>query len=524
VNPAPTIPLKNAVNLIPWFDNRDFSLAAQPPGVQFSTVFQRWMAVGGPDEAEILAEGAEPALWSLVDLLGCPVKIFHPLGEPVWWGFVDRVEITAGDIAYVLDLDGMANRVRTWYRPTPPNSDYPLPAIATAWAEDALSQAVYGIKETQQFLAENTGSGAAAGRDHALAYHKYPLRSLVTDPAWPGGPSVARLSCKGWWHTTAWRCFEQPAGLAQLANPGGTSLTPLGNGVYQQHLSTFTTPPGTISWTTRKVYLRLGKFGSPTDNLCVYLLDSVNNTLAQSILASGAIGKAGWFELPLTPTASLSANTLYKIYINRSGGQDAANYYRIEMDTGCQGDAAQYWSGSGWVAFSPALSMLFKVTGEEDSAVQLSRMLAATAGGQFLPLQDLPDGSGISLPMWRDGKKTARQEIEPFLELGSGATRYLATVGQERRLTVYPQPSAAPAGYGLLRSGQILDPAGALIRPGFVVAGVWMQAADLAPVGLVGPQIVDPARVFVEAMQWDNRGGRWIITPEKAGSSARILE
>jgi hypothetical protein len=40
-----------------------------------------------------------------------------------------------------------------------------------------------------------------------------------------------------------------------------------------------------------------------------------------------------------------------------------------------------------------------------------------------------------------------------------------------------------------------------------------MQAADIAPVGLIGPQMVDPARVFVEAMEWDNRLGRWLITP-----------
>jgi hypothetical protein len=502
------------IDLIPWFDNRDFSLAAQPPGILFSTIRHRWMAVGGPDEAEILASGPEPALWSLVDLLRCPVNIFHPLGEPVWWGFVDRVEIAAGGVSYVIALDQMANRVRAWYRPTLPNADYALPAVATAWVDDPVSQAVYGIKEDQRFLEESSGTGAVASRDVALAYRKYPLRSLRAEASWPDRPATARLICKGWWHTTAWRSYEQPAGLAQLANPGGASLTPLGNGTYQQHLTTFTTPPATVAWTAKKIYLRVGKFGNPSDGLQITLLDSSNNILALASAAASAIGKVGWFEFPLNAAASLSANTVYKICINRSGAQDVANYYRIEMDTSYQGDLAAYWNGSGWVFFSPSLSLLFKVVGEEDSAVQLARMLVSAAGGQFLPAQDLPVSSGNSIPMWRNGQKTARQEIEELLSLGSGLVRYLVSVGPDRRLTVYSQPAPGGADYGLLRTGRILDPAGAIVRPGFVTVGVWMQAADIAPVGLIGPQMVDPARVFVEAMEWDNLRGRWLITPQ----------
>ncbi|HEY3345586.1 MAG TPA: hypothetical protein VGJ97_11700 [Anaerolineaceae bacterium] len=513
VTPDPWAAEAGGIELIPWFDNRDFSLAAQPPGVRFSTIRHSWRAVGGPDEAEILASGPEPALWSLVDLLRSPLKLFHPLGEPVWWGFVDRVEISAGGVSYEISLDAMTNRVRAWYRPTLPNTDYALPAVATGWVDDPLSQSVYGVKEAQKFLAENTGTGAAASRDIALAYHKYPLRSLRTEAGRPDRPTAARLMCKGWWHTTAWRCYEQPAGLAQLANPGGASLTPLGNGAYQQHLTTFTTPPATISWPAKKIYLRVGKLGNPADSLTVTLLDNANNSLATSTAAASAIGKVGWFEFPLNTAASLTANTVYKICIHRSGAQDAANYYRVEMDTSYQADLAAYWNGSAWVTFSPYCSLLFKVTGEEDSAVQLSRMLAPSAGGQFLPDQDLPISSGNTIPLWRDGKQTAGQEIQALLELGTGPAKYLAAVGQDRRLTIFPQLAPGAADYGLLRTGRILDPAGAIVRPGFVIAGVWMQAADIAPVGLIGPQMVDPARVFVEAMEWDNRLGRWLITP-----------
>ena len=86
-------------NLVAWFDGRDFSPQAQPAGVAFSVLRHRWMAVGGPDEAELLAQGSEPAIWSLVDLLRRPARILTGFGEPVWWGYVERVEIAAGEIS-----------------------------------------------------------------------------------------------------------------------------------------------------------------------------------------------------------------------------------------------------------------------------------------------------------------------------------------------------------------------------------------------------------------------------------------
>jgi hypothetical protein len=509
------------MKLIPWFDNRDFSSqVGQPGGITWHVLNHRWMAVGGPDRAEIAAAGGEAAVWMLVDVLRRPVKILTGWGEPVWWGYAHQVEITAGDVTYVISLEGMANRVRAWYRPMLPNADYPLPAVATSWADDAASQAVYGVKELQEVLRENTASGAAALRDTLLALTRYPVRSLETGtlPAAPGDLAVstpqgcfAKVTALGWWHTTGWQHYEQPGGLVQLANPGGTSLTPLGNATNQQLISSFTTPSGTIAWTTRRVYLRVSKYGAPADNLTLDLLDSGLALLGTGSIAAGTIGKAGWYEFALGAPVVMNANTLYYLRISRSGAQDAANYYRVEMDTTYQGSAAQYWNGSAWVSFAPPVSLLFKVTGEEDTAVQIGRMLASGAGGQFLPNQDLPAASGNAVTLWRDGKKTARAEVEALLEMGSGSRRYLATVAQDRRLTVSLAPLPGSGDIGLRRDGGIIDPAGNLLRPGFVAAGVWAAAVDLTPALLVGPQMVDAARVWVEAMEWDNLAERRVI-------------
>ena len=306
--------------------------------------------------------------------------------------------------------------------------------------------------------------------------------------------------------------------MASLANPGGTSLTPMGNAAQQQIRGTFTTPAGTIAWSAAKVYLRLSKFGAPADDIQLALTNSADVTQATASIPAGNIARAGWYEFVLSGAMTLAASTLYKLVLSRSGAQDAANYYRVEMDSTQAGDLAQFYNGS-WNNFNPAASLIFKVQGEEDTAVQLGRMLGSGNGGQFFSALDLPASSGVVAPMWREGKKTARAEIEPLLQTGSGSLRYLASVDINRRLGVSLMPAAGAADYGLLRNGGLLDPAGIPVPRGTCVAGVWMAAADLAQAALVGPVMADPLRVFVEAMRWDNLRERYRITgPRGAGA------
>ncbi|HEX9013695.1 MAG TPA: hypothetical protein VF813_09275, partial [Anaerolineaceae bacterium] len=221
--------------------------------------------------------------------------------------------------------------------------------------------------------------------------------------------------------------------------------------------------------------------------------------------------KAGWYELALSPAVLLSPSTPYKLILSRSGGQDAANYYRVELDTTQGGDPASFWNGA-WQPFNPPASLIFKVAGEEDTISQVACMLAAGSGGQFLSAQDMPAPSGTLVPMWREGQLTAREEIEALLQLGTGNTRYLAAVDINRRLSISPQPAAGAGDYGLLKSGGLLDPYGSPLPPGACAAGVWARAADAGQALLVGPQMADPARIFIEAMEWDNLRERWRIT------------
>ena len=533
------------MNFLPIFSNRDAAVTAQPQGVRFELIRHRWAALGGPDAAELAAAGPEPALWHLTDLLRCPVAIHRllgetgapagmPVGEPVWWGFVERVEITCGELAFAVSLAEMANQVRVWYRPALPNTDYRLPWVATAWNGDAASQAVYGVKEFQEMLPESSASGAAGLRDVLLGQRKYPVRTLVAerlpaavepvtglgagrqDASAPGGDNPrARVICRGWWHTAGWRHYEQPAGMQMVAGPGGSSLTPMGDAAQQRIRGTFFTPVGISSWPAVKVFLRLGiPYGAPADSLQVDFQTAGGVSLATAAIAAPAITKSGWYEFTLNTPPALAAGTQYLLIVSRTGAQDALNYYRVEIDTTQSSDRAFYWNGAAWVSFTPNnASLIYKVQGEQDSLTLVASMLAAGAGGQFFSGLDLPASSGQLVPMWRDGKKTALTELEALLRMGDGTGRYLASVDGARRLSVFPQPAEGAADYGLERSGGVSDPSGMPLPPGTCVAGVWMRAAGLAQAAVVGPTMADPLRVFVEAMEWDNGRQRYLISP-----------
>jgi hypothetical protein len=338
------------------------------------------------------------------------------------------------------------------------------------------------------------------------------VKTLDTEPRQPINDRnydrvYARVLCKGWWSTSEWMHYEQPAGLVQLAGSGGVSLTAMGNGTQQKIRGHFTTPAGIASWPACKLFLRLSTYGAPADNFSGVLLNSADVGQAWFGLSGPSITRPGWYELVLTAPVTMTPSTLYKIDLSRSGAQDPLNYYRVEMDSTASGQQASFWDGAAWQAWpapGPGMSLIFKMQGEQDTVTQITNMLAAGAAGQFFSGLDLPGPSGQVTPMWREGRKTARAELEQLFRLGTGSARYLAGVDIGRRLSVFAQPAAGAADYGLLRSGGVLDPFGMPVPLGTCVAGVWLRAVDLAQAAVVGPVMADPTRVFVEAMEWDN--------------------
>lgn len=193
------------MTLTPIFQQRSFQASLALPRVTWQPQRLSWRAVGGPDRAELGAQGDATSLWDLISFLRCPVAFQTDEGEAVWWGFVAEVEVQVDAIQVAVSVDTMANRVAVAYAYTSPTNTIGTRAT-TAYVEDADSVAEYGTFERLEASHTDDTSTAAALRDSVLAAYKYPVPQITVSP---GARGVrATLHCRGWWDTLSRRLYD----------------------------------------------------------------------------------------------------------------------------------------------------------------------------------------------------------------------------------------------------------------------------------------------------------------------------
>jgi hypothetical protein len=161
-------------------------------------------AMGGPVWAEINVSGDAMELLQLLGWLRYAVLIRNPMGEPVWWGYVDGVVVQGDAVSYEVALEAMANRVAVAYSFVAPGSQTVGTRETTGWQQNDQSINEYGIKEMLLSVDGATTGQAEQIRDRFLDEHRLPLLVARAD----GG---TKLICAGWWQTLAWRYYANAA-------------------------------------------------------------------------------------------------------------------------------------------------------------------------------------------------------------------------------------------------------------------------------------------------------------------------
>jgi hypothetical protein len=212
--------------------------------------------------------------------------------------------------------------------------------------------------------------------------------------------------------------------------------------------------------------------------------------------------------LSLDPSVTFTPGAAYELRVLRSGPPDALNAYRLELDRAGMRTDGQLttWDGAAWQPIEGSGSLLFKLEALEDTLAQVRRMLVASAGGQFLEGYTIPEASGLLAPLWREGTRTSRQEVEILLQLGSASDRrYLANVGADRIVNIWEAPLPGEADYALKPGGSLLDPYGVPVPPGHCPAGVWVSGQNL-------PEMeVGATRAFIEHCEWDETKNQLLL-------------
>lgn len=191
---------------------RGFNDLLVPVDVYWTIERYSFAAMGGPKQAVIKVTGADSDLYELLKLLRCPAEIYSDAGDPLWWGYVAEVSVTAtnirsprmGRVEASTTIDQLYNRIAIAYSMVDIETGFEDRAT-TDWEDDASSQTEYGIKELLWTCAAATETHALAARDMKLSQDRFPTTYIR--PAYGAYSSEARVICRGWWDTLNWRYY-----------------------------------------------------------------------------------------------------------------------------------------------------------------------------------------------------------------------------------------------------------------------------------------------------------------------------
>ena len=516
------------MNLSVVIKKRDFSDPVGVPDVTFRPERYGWMAVGGPDFAEVAAAGEARGLWSLLNWLRAPIEITDQRDQAVWWGYINGVTVRTGAIEVGVSLTEMANRIAVTYSYVEPGSSGVGVRATTSWAQDDDSVSTYGTKELLVSRDSAYLDVAEAGRNALLAALKNPVPKVGI----LGGSSElsASLHCLGWWHTLDWTYLTRSAGLESHESGSGTQA--VGEASGNQRVAQSFQISGSESWQASMVDVKLSKVMAEgddvDDNVVVELCSDASGpgtVLASASLDGTLVGdSAGWWPFTLSPgTTELSPSTTYWLVVRRSGSVDSDNYYKVAVDEalGYASGAFRVYDCTSWGARSPDADMQFKVRGVEVTTTQIER--AIDAEGQFLEGVDIVNASGMSSNPYRDGDTSALQVIRQLLENGtSNDNRLLATVTQDRVLKVYEEPDAPEGDYDTdlyVRSdGTPVDKWGNELLAHACPVAEWCALKDVIAATVNTSVLANPSPFYIERCEYDVRRQVWIPEPHGVAS------
>lgn len=209
---------------VAFLDFNDQPLAT-PANVNWVLDWANHLAVGGDDQANLLAYGPRARLWALRSLLGQRVITYDDRGDVTFHGLVETITWQTGAKKRTLSLRNMANRVAVAYTTSTAAGQE---RGTTDWSEDQASIDAFGRKERRLSAADV--SPAAAASKAATAIARGIAKPTTVLEVTGNGATMATLECIGLYHTLDWVFYANDSG--QIIHTGTeVADQPLGQGL-----------------------------------------------------------------------------------------------------------------------------------------------------------------------------------------------------------------------------------------------------------------------------------------------------
>lgn len=492
---------------------------------RLNTNHLRWNAIGGPSEAGFgLSRVSWRDLWECLDLLRSPVVVYDRWARDAWWGYIHEAKVRDQAIEIGVSLSSLNNKIAVTYSYVAPGSNLVGQRKTTTWITDTDSVSEFGIFE---FISSVGGMSVEAAEARAAA--------ILSSRKWPQGAAIpgtgmtararirstgyrnsmsASITCRGWWSSLGLRYASVP--LVSALSYIVTSATEqnvgeaAGNTRATQQITV-----GTQGLRALELSVYGRKAGSPADNLvlALYDLDTNGNPSGSalgsvSIAGSGISGSLGWISGTMSSEVDLESGKQYGLQVSRSGANDGSNYYVINANEGAgySGGVLKLYDGANWAARSPAADMPFgiKVNNWVESTQQIKDLCGNY--GQFITSCDLEVDSGVYLPSYQNGSRTALEAIEEAMESGGpNDLRLLSYVEPDRRVRIFEEPavSTKPT-YVMGRDMIVRDQYGNQASNYWDLPGKWIKLRNVMPGNVDLSRISDPTMQMCEEISWAN--------------------
>jgi hypothetical protein len=272
---------------LPPSDGVNVNWGPVSPELALFPTYHRANLNGGPVMAEIEVRGPGLALEDAFNWLRRPVYIRNGNGMDVWWGLVNEVRYMVDATTYSMTLDDVANRVAVAYsEPTPDGASQ---RRTTAWLEDTISSARYGVKDLLESIGTAYAAQAVSTQARLLAERAKAQATPEIGSGGNGGLSVLLL-CVGWMETFGWRIYNRLQGRIEFDGDGGRTQA-IGWAIFNDNR---------IGFGGGSIQDMLGRLGPLTQGNKVTIAGSTSNNGTVTLLA-------GTSETP----ASVVSGTIY---------------------------------------------------------------------------------------------------------------------------------------------------------------------------------------------------------------------
>lgn len=460
---------------------------------------------GGCERAELEINGDPTDALELLNYLRNGIEIYSEDGNAIWWGYVQRIEITHDEVQITADLDEMHNKIAIAYNLISAGGSTVGVRRTSVWVTNTDSIEKFGVKELLESGGSMNGLEAVAMATRLRNEMAFP-RVYVTSGS---GHAKVKVECWGWWQTLGWRYCHVPTELGLSFQTLGAGKIALMDGVIVAQSFTATSDINLAD-----LEIHVGKLGGPGDinvNLCPQDASGMPGDSVRSgtISAYDIRTTADWVRMTFSDTLILTPGKTYFL-VFESAWSTETSYQLITLDpnNGYAGGVFLEYDAEEDAWIQTTKDMPFRLYNNvlTETSQQLQNYL--TDSGQFFSRIFIDSRSGLYAESYRNGDTTTLTEAEDLMEIGtSNFQRLLARVNQDRSVEVWEQPEEPRDPAIEIRSdNKLYYRTGAPVGEHFDPTGKWISIEPIVRGLLQNTSLLGMKNFFCDSMEWEKDG------------------